>query len=192
MAGSSVGSSARNARANSGRSHHGWYGNEHCTGDHHRHACGRGGMICPHPQCTGVHDNNRYHDLCPRSLELKRDKDQRYERTPARYLWKYGRGLVRQSLGIVGRMADMGASKGYIAEELDYWEKARKALADQAARSNPAIPMVTGDCPCNRPSDVRGVSRCFHCPQRFTDSAEMETHKAGHHAYAHTGAHAGT
>jgi hypothetical protein len=45
-----------------------------------------------------VHDNNRYHELCPRSLELKREKDLRYEHTPARYLWKYQRGLAQRSL----------------------------------------------------------------------------------------------
>lgn len=34
--------------------------------------------MCPHPGCTGVHDNNRYVELCPRSIELKRAKDRRY------------------------------------------------------------------------------------------------------------------
>jgi RNA polymerase subunit RPABC4/transcription elongation factor Spt4 len=33
---------------------------------------------CSHPQCTGIHDNNRYSELCPRSLDRKRDKDWRY------------------------------------------------------------------------------------------------------------------
>lgn len=35
-------------------------------------------MKCDHPDCTGVHDNNRYWELCPRSLDLKREKDERY------------------------------------------------------------------------------------------------------------------
>lgn len=35
-------------------------------------------MKCSHPDCTGVHDNNRYHELCPRSLDGKRDRDLRY------------------------------------------------------------------------------------------------------------------
>jgi hypothetical protein len=33
---------------------------------------------CTHPECTGVHNYNRYHELCPRSLDRKRDKDDRY------------------------------------------------------------------------------------------------------------------
>jgi hypothetical protein len=33
---------------------------------------------CSHPRCTGVHDNNRYSELCPRSLDRKRDEDWRY------------------------------------------------------------------------------------------------------------------
>jgi hypothetical protein len=35
-------------------------------------------MRCPHPECTGVHDNNRYSELCPRSRAAKRIKDTRY------------------------------------------------------------------------------------------------------------------
>jgi hypothetical protein len=35
-------------------------------------------LICAHPSCTGVHDNNRYRDLCPRSLDGKRYRDARY------------------------------------------------------------------------------------------------------------------
>lgn len=35
-------------------------------------------MKCWHPNCTGVHDNNRYHELCPLALDRKRDKDQSY------------------------------------------------------------------------------------------------------------------
>jgi hypothetical protein len=38
-------------------------------------------VICPHPECTGVHDNNRYSELCPRSIGLKRAKDLRYYTT---------------------------------------------------------------------------------------------------------------
>lgn len=33
---------------------------------------------CPHPDCTGVHDNNRFSELCPRSRAAKRIKDMRY------------------------------------------------------------------------------------------------------------------
>jgi len=38
-------------------------------------------MKCDHPNCTGVHDNNRYQELCPRSLDNKRDRDRRYNST---------------------------------------------------------------------------------------------------------------
>jgi hypothetical protein len=36
-------------------------------------------VICTWPGCTGVHDNNRYADLCPRSRHLKALKDLRYQ-----------------------------------------------------------------------------------------------------------------
>jgi hypothetical protein len=35
-------------------------------------------MKCWHPECTGVHSNDRYRELCPRSLDGKRDRDRRY------------------------------------------------------------------------------------------------------------------
>jgi hypothetical protein len=35
-------------------------------------------MRCPHPLCTGVHDNNRWSELCPRSRAAKRIRDWRY------------------------------------------------------------------------------------------------------------------
>jgi hypothetical protein len=35
---------------------------------------------CTHPLCAGVHDNNRYAELCPRSIELKRARDRDYSR----------------------------------------------------------------------------------------------------------------
>ena len=38
-------------------------------------------MKCSHPQCTGIHDNNRYRELCPRSIEGKRARDRRYSMT---------------------------------------------------------------------------------------------------------------
>jgi hypothetical protein len=45
-------------------------------------------MTCDHPNCTGVHDNNRYHELCPRALDRKRHKDNRYSMT--------AKGVLRQ------------------------------------------------------------------------------------------------
>jgi hypothetical protein len=38
-------------------------------------------MKCSYPGCTGVHDNNRYRELCPRSLDRKRARDLRYQMT---------------------------------------------------------------------------------------------------------------
>jgi hypothetical protein len=35
-------------------------------------------MICPHPDCTGVHDNNKYSELCPAAMDRKREKDYTY------------------------------------------------------------------------------------------------------------------
>jgi hypothetical protein len=32
-------------------------------------------MRCPHHGCTGVHDNNRFSELCPRSRARKQEKD---------------------------------------------------------------------------------------------------------------------
>lgn len=45
-------------------------------------------MKCSYPDCTGVHDNNRYKELCPRSMERKRDRDRRYNMT--------AKGILRQ------------------------------------------------------------------------------------------------
>lgn len=36
-------------------------------------------MTCPHPACTGVHDNTRFSELCPRSRERKREKDRAWQ-----------------------------------------------------------------------------------------------------------------
>lgn len=38
-------------------------------------------MKCWHPNCTGVHDNNRYHELCEAALARKRARDLRYSAT---------------------------------------------------------------------------------------------------------------
>lgn len=35
-------------------------------------------MMCPHPDCTSCHDNNRYSELCPKSLAAKQIKDRSY------------------------------------------------------------------------------------------------------------------
>jgi hypothetical protein len=43
-------------------------------------------MMCADECCTGVHDNNRYHELCPAALKRKRDKDDRYYSSNKGYL----------------------------------------------------------------------------------------------------------
>jgi hypothetical protein len=51
-------------------------------------------MRCQHPECTGVHDNNRYRELCARSLDGKRRRDDRYHFSPKgirkRIAFEYG------------------------------------------------------------------------------------------------------
>jgi hypothetical protein len=65
-------------------------------------------MICDYPGCTGVHDNNRYRELCPRSLRLKRDKDTRYIYQLPVYMHRSDRKLLDNSAILVGRMRDLG------------------------------------------------------------------------------------
>lgn len=60
-------------------------------------------MDCGQPGCTGVHDNNRWRELCPWAIERKREKDRRYYRRnpltitsrisgrPLRLAWQGGR-----------------------------------------------------------------------------------------------------
>ena len=33
---------------------------------------------CPAPNCTRVHDHNRFRELCPRALDRKQTRDRRY------------------------------------------------------------------------------------------------------------------
>jgi hypothetical protein len=34
---------------------------------------------CVHPECNGIHANNRYRELCPGALVRKRQRDLRYQ-----------------------------------------------------------------------------------------------------------------
>jgi hypothetical protein len=62
-------------------------------------------MLCPHPDCTGVHDNNRFAELCPRSLDRKRARDLDYHSS-----WK---GALKRSRANVARnAAALGAAIG--------------------------------------------------------------------------------
>jgi len=62
---------------------------------------------CTHPECTGVHDNNRYRELCPRSIELKRAKDRGYSlKHPDKIYEKgwqrYNNARIRQLQDLLG------------------------------------------------------------------------------------------
>ena len=65
-------------------------------------------MICSHPRCTGVHDNNRYHELCPRSIQLKRDKDTLYIHQFKVYVHRDHRKFLDNATRRVGRLRDFG------------------------------------------------------------------------------------
>jgi hypothetical protein len=65
--------------------------------------------MCPHPACTGVHDNSRYRELCPAALDQKRAKD-----------WRY------YSLTVKGFRARTAKKYGiYVAEWLDVCDRAK-------------------------------------------------------------------
>jgi hypothetical protein len=65
-------------------------------------------MICTWPGCTGVHDNNRFAELCPRSRRLHALKQQRYEAQSAVYVRRYLLALDRRRGGQIEALADLG------------------------------------------------------------------------------------
>lgn len=92
-------------------------------------------MICTHPDCTGVHDNNRWSELCPRSRAAKRIKDQRYIHNEEITGGRLTKGFVvmqhrermafiRRCLGSYGgdRAAEL-LGDGWADRETSYWEK---------------------------------------------------------------------
>ncbi|HSR86182.1 MAG TPA: hypothetical protein VLM11_18545 [Streptosporangiaceae bacterium] len=82
-------------------------------------------VICLHPECTGVHDNNRFSELCPRSRALKRIKDQRYLGTKGvsvhRMVLAFRRGCVEKYSGgsYYGVDFDPAEMAGHIAKFAD-------------------------------------------------------------------------
>lgn len=60
-------------------------------------------MICLDPECTGVHDNNRFRELCPRSLDRKRARDLEYHSTYKGIL-KRSRAEVAQKVAAFGAL----------------------------------------------------------------------------------------
>jgi hypothetical protein len=78
---------------------------------------------CPHPECTGVHDNNRYRELCPRSRELKHAKDMRYEAGAHRSLHKSHLALIRR--------AGVWEAELWPGEASSYWDDAYRRAQER-------------------------------------------------------------
>jgi hypothetical protein len=74
-------------------------------------------MLCPHPDCTGVHDNNRYSELCPRSLDGKRARDLDYHSTTKGIL-KRSRADVAQKVAAFGALIGRPGLTRAEAEEM--------------------------------------------------------------------------
>lgn len=72
-------------------------------------------MLCPHPECTGVHDNNRYNELCRRSLAAKRIKDNRYQSQSD--VWLHRGTMQRRRRALANNdLADLYERGGILAE----------------------------------------------------------------------------
>ena len=71
-------------------------------------------MICGKPECTGVHDNNRYHELCPWAIFRKQDRDNKYygsaRGTRSRIASKYGVPLADLSSFLSSAVAEIRAA----------------------------------------------------------------------------------
>jgi hypothetical protein len=96
-------------------------------------------LLCPHPACTGVHDNNHFSELCPRSRAAMRIKDSRYiynDDTIIAGLLTTG-FVVRRHRETMARLrrclGRYGSSDGEVAQllgvaraarEADYWKRA--------------------------------------------------------------------
>jgi hypothetical protein len=62
-------------------------------------------VTCTHPECTGVHDNNRWAELCPRSRTAKRRKDARWQlRHPDKVFLKNQRHQARRRVEALGEI----------------------------------------------------------------------------------------
>jgi hypothetical protein len=99
-------------------------------------------MVCTHPECTGVHDNNRYAELCQRSLAAKRIKDRRYVYNPEVVAGRLTKGWQVRRHRDATRFHRYGIKKygpgsryaelfGVDREEASYWEG---RLAEENAR----------------------------------------------------------
>src|ERR1700749_3647709 len=93
-------------------------------------------MLCTHPEFTGVHDNNRFSELCPRSRAAKRIKDSRYIHGHGKfgvYIHRHYMAFLRRCLNKYGedsRYEELFGSTNSAKATAD-WEQ---ALADERAR----------------------------------------------------------
>jgi hypothetical protein len=84
-------------------------------------------MICPHPECTGVHDNNRFAELCPSALDRKRAKDDRYYSTGKGF-----RNRARKATSILGRLTNLSVAEAIESGKLDRMVAEAQASGDVA------------------------------------------------------------
>jgi hypothetical protein len=95
-------------------------------------------VICTWPGCTGVHDNNRYSELCPRSRRLKALKDERYQAQTTVQIRRYLLGLDRRRPVQVEAFEILAADCGdprHLAEAVVYRQMAGETRGIRVATS---------------------------------------------------------
>jgi hypothetical protein len=115
-------------------------------------------VICTWPGCTGVHDNNRYAGLCPRSRRKKAIKDQRYQDQGTVRLRRYLGEMHRRRGAQIESLTSMGGNvRGLLTPE--QWEARDRSKRDYDARflnrskrERPRVPTI-----CTRPVPVAQV-----------------------------------
>ena len=88
-------------------------------------------MICTHPECTGVHDNSRWSELCPRSRAAKRIKDIRYTSQTLIHIHRFQLALQRGAMKTVrpgGRYSEVGKMLGAWSTMATDWEEDRAKM----------------------------------------------------------------
>jgi hypothetical protein len=115
-------------------------------------------MRCTHPECTEVHDNNRWAELCPRSRALKRTKDARYQ--SQFIVWLHRGSMQRRRRALADDdLADMYERGGMLAGMHD------KAVASFHAREKK---IRTAPVICNRTLTARALLAATHKPELRT------------------------
>jgi hypothetical protein len=106
-------------------------------------------VICTWPGCTGVHDDNRYAELCPRSRRLKAIKDGRCQDQMVVKLRRYLGEMDRRRGGQMEALAGMGGDvRGLLSDE--QWARRERSRRDYDERflNRPKRPR---SCPPSRP-----------------------------------------